>query len=107
MLASMEKINVEIKEIEQYPIGSVQTALSDFRQRIILLERRRKLAIQMDMVDETFPPKDRLLKAPNNVTFLKDGVIAVKRFKGTREQYHWVGTFAFKKMLEKDSESTR
>jgi len=44
-----------------------------------------------------------LLEGPNDLLFVKEGVIAVKRFRGameTREQYHWVGTFSIQEFFE-------
>lgn len=96
---SLEQTNSDIEEMKLHPVGLLQKTL-EFRQYFTLLECRRKLAAQMDILDETFPPDDRLVKGPNNMIFLKEGVIAVKRFDaGDQEQYHWVGTFTLKKLL--------
>lgn len=92
--SSLEKVNAEMKEVEQHPIGAFRKPRHYFN----LSERRRKLAAKMDMLDDTFPPSGRLFKAPNNMVFLKEGVIAVKRLHGGEEQYHWVGTFALRKI---------
>lgn len=96
IVESLEKINVELNDMEQNPIGSLQKM--GFRKYLILTEKRKKLAAQIEMLEDTFPPKDRLVKGPNNMSFLKKGVIAVKRYKGKKEQYHWVGTFEFNKV---------
>ena len=94
---SLKQINIELEEMGQNPIGSL-TRTSGFHHYFILLERRRKLDAQLDMLEETFPPEDRLIKGPNNITFLKEGVIAVKRFQGGHEAYQWVGTFKFQEL---------
>jgi len=98
IVRSLQQINSEIEEMEQHPIGSLQKALG-LRKYFVLLERRKKLAGQVGMLEETFPPHDRLITAPNNIVFLKEGVIAVKRLRGAEEQYHWVGTFKIKDFL--------
>ena len=94
---SLKQINIELEEMGKTKIGSL-TKTSGFRHYFILLERRRKLDAQLDMLEETFPPEDRLIKGPNNMAFLKEGVIAVKRFRGGQEAYHWVGTFKFQEL---------
>ena len=78
-----------------------------FRQYLSLMDQRRKLEGQMDMLEDTFPPGHRLIEGPCNVAFLKEGVIAVKRFGNCsgdsskkEEVYHWVSTFSFRKFLE-------
>ena len=93
---SLEKINAELNDMEQHPIGSLQKM--GFRKYFLLTEKRKKLAAQIEMLEETFPPKDRLVKGPSNMSFLKEGVIAVKRCQGKKEEYHWVGTFEFNKV---------
>ncbi len=94
---SLKQINIELVKMGQNPMGSL-TKTVGFCHYFILLERRRKLDAQLDMLEETFPPEDRLIKGPNNMTFLKEGVIAVKRFQGGQESYHWVGTFKFQEL---------
>ena len=61
----------------------------------------------MDMLEDTFPPGHRLIEGPCNVAFLKEGLIAVKRFGNgsgdsskKKEVCHWVGTFSFRKFFE-------
>lgn len=83
----IQSIDVELAEMGQ--IKSFQMT----SQYFTLLERRKKLLSQIDMIDEAFPPDDRLVRGPNNLVFLREGVIAVKRQIGRRDNYHWVGTF--------------
>jgi len=43
------------------------------------------------------------MRGPNDIMFAKEGVIAVKRLRGamgTREQYHWIGTFTYNEFFE-------
>lgn len=94
IVSSLKQINIELEEMGQFPIRSFQKT-SGFRQYFILLKSRRKLVAQLDMLQETFPPDDFLIKGPNNMTLLKEGVIAVKRVQGGHDAYHWVGTFKF------------
>lgn len=95
----LELIDAEI-DSERNPRG-LMGMVSGLSQSFALSERRRKVAAQIDMLEDAFPPSDRLVEAPNNMVFLKEGVIAVKRLQGRREQYHWVGTFTFRKLVEK------
>ena len=100
---SLDKVNNELDDMGKPSMGSFfQKTFSGYGRYFTLLEQRRKLSAQMDRMEEAFPPQDRLFKASNNLTFLKEGVIAVKRFNGGQEQYHWVGTFTFKKLLNKN-----
>ena len=97
IVRSLQQINIEREETEQHTIGSSQKTLG-FHKYFILLERRKKLAGQIDMLEETFP-HDRLIEAPDNIVFLIEGVIVVKQLRGAEEQCHWVGTFKFKDFL--------
>jgi hypothetical protein len=86
-IVSIRKIDVELEEMGQtktFPMPS---------RHFTLWERRKKLMSQIDMLDEAFPPDDRLVSGPNNIAFLREGVIAVKRQIGRREKYLWIGTF--------------
>jgi hypothetical protein len=85
---SLRKIDVELAEMAGQRKSPPLT-----HRYFILLDHRRKLLSQIDMFKEAFPPDDRLVKGPNNLVFLKEGVIAVKRQKCRQEKYDWVGTF--------------
>jgi hypothetical protein len=93
-VASLRKINVELAEIQNM-IGLQTTSKSLMKtsRYFNLLEHRNKLLSQINMLEEAFPPEDRLVKGPNDIVFLREGVIAVKRTKDRKEMYHWVGTF--------------
>lgn len=102
---TLGKTNDDIEQMNNSPIGLIQKTLG-LRQYFVLLERRRKLAAQIDRLEDAFPPPERLLSGPNDMLFLKEGVIAVKRFQGGQEQYHWIGTFDFRKMNMEDNDIT-
>ena len=97
---SLEQIDTQI---QNYPFSAAVKTFG-FRQYFMLMEKRRKLASQMEMLEDTFPPADRLVKGPNNMVFLKEGVIAVKRLKGGKEVYDWVGTFTLRKLSNESNE---
>ena len=82
---TLGKTNDDIEQMNNSPIGLIQKTLG-LRQYFVLLERRRKLAAQIDRLEDAFPPPERLLRGPNDMLFLKEGVIAVKRFQGGQEQ---------------------
>jgi len=49
----------------------------------------------------------KIVEGPNEIIFAKDGVVAVKRLGstlGTKEQYHWIGTFTFNDFFEDDDD---
>lgn len=96
ILKTLEETKAEVEEMEQHPVG-LFSRTKGFRQYFILQERRKKLAAQLDFFEDRFPSDDRLVDGPNNTKFLKEGVIAVKRFQGDKEEYHWIGTFGFRK----------
>jgi len=87
----------------------LQQALG-LRQKVLLVEKQGKLKAQLDEVTKTYPLSSnpmQLAKGPNGLIFPKEGVIAVKRWggsMGTREQYHWVGTFTLKEFFEDDDD---
>ena len=79
-------------DVELVAIGQTKS-LSKTSRYFNVLDRRNSLLSQINMLDEAFPPEDRLVKGPNNIIFLREGVIAVKRHIGRAEKFHWVGTF--------------
>ncbi len=97
---SLDQIDAQI---QNYPFSAAVKTFG-FRQYFTLMEERRKLASQMEVIEEAFPPANRLVKGPNNMVLLKEGVIAVKRYKGGKEVYDWVGTFTLKKLSSESNE---
>mmetsp|Transcript_21681 Transcript_21681/g.43834 ORF Transcript_21681/g.43834 Transcript_21681/m.43834 type:complete len:297 (-) Transcript_21681:352-1242(-) len=80
-----------------------QKALS-LRQTTTLVEQKDMLQRQLTELTQSYPLDPSMyVRGPNGLLFAKKGVIAVKRYRGalgTREQYHWVGTFAFRQFFE-------
>ena len=90
-------------------MGGFFHKISLFRQSVELVERRDKLQAQLDELDQKYPlDRGKVKQGPNNIIFAKEGYIAVKRLRGamgTREQYHWVGTFTYDEFFEDDEET--
>lgn len=103
IVKSLQKIERDLEEIQQASSGFIQKALG-FRQSVDLVERRGQLNLQLEELNSRFPlDPARVIHGPSNIIFEKEGRIAVKRFRGalgTREQYHWVGTFGFNRFME-------
>ena len=97
----------ELKELQASSNNILQKAMG-VRQSVVLVEKKQKLERQLDELKQTYPLQPELLiEGPNGITFVKEGIIAVKRFRGTmdtREQYHWVGTFAMKEFYEEEDD---
>ena len=104
---AIEDINNEIREIEQASSNIFQKAMG-FRETVTLVETKKAITDQVNELRQTYPlNSELLLKGPNGLTFVKEGIIAVKRYRGaleTREQYHWVGTFSIKEFFEDEDE---
>mmetsp|Transcript_19455 Transcript_19455/g.55977 ORF Transcript_19455/g.55977 Transcript_19455/m.55977 type:complete len:330 (-) Transcript_19455:35-1024(-) len=93
-------------EAESKSSGIFGKALG-LRQMTTLVEKKQSIEAQLYELERTYPlqetTRQELLDGPNDILFVKEGVIAVKRFRGameTREQYHWVGTFSFQEFFE-------
>ena len=95
---SLEQVETELNDIHQHPIST--TKKIGFRKYMELSQRRKKLTAQLDMLEDTFPPKAKLVKGPNNISYLKKGVIAVKRYQNTKEVFPWIGTFNINKVSQ-------
>ncbi len=91
-LTALEQVGIDL---DGFGKSTIVARASGFRRYFALLERRRKLVAQLDMLEDAFPPEDSTIEGPNNITILREGVIAVKRLRGGQEAYHWVGTFMF------------
>mmetsp|Transcript_50580 Transcript_50580/g.107749 ORF Transcript_50580/g.107749 Transcript_50580/m.107749 type:complete len:298 (-) Transcript_50580:288-1181(-) len=104
---SIGQIKRDLEELEQGSSGLFQKAMA-FRQSIDLVERRAKLASQLEELEQKYPlDSAKIMQGPNNIIFAKEGVVAVKRLRGTlgtREQYHWVGTFTFNDFFEDEED---
>lgn len=109
--SSLEKqLNGVQQELEAFQQQNILQQAMGLRQNVLLVEQKGKLQAQLDEVIKTYPiPSNpmELVEGPNGLIFPKEGVIAVKRWGGslgTREQYHWVGTFTLVEFFEEDGE---
>ena len=104
---SLKNLNEELIQKENEASNLFQKALA-FRESITLVEKRESLQKQLAELFQTYPLQpDRLIRGPNDIIFTKEGIIAVKRFRGamgTREQYHWVGTFSISEFFEDEDD---
>ena len=86
---SLDYVN---RKLHEWDSQSWADQLKNIRRYTIFQQHRKKLARQRKELDDAFPPNERLMKGINNMWFLKEGVIAVRR----GDQYHWIGTFTFR-----------
>lgn len=104
---SLKQCNEDLVQLSKDSTGFFQKAMS-FRENVLLVERRAALETQLEELEQTYPLQtDKIIRGPNGVLFVKEGIIAVKRFRGTmgtREQYHWVGTFSISEFFEDEYE---
>ena len=105
-LCRLTLLNDEISELQNDETVGLVARTRRFPQYIELLKQRKKLKLQIDMLEELFPLERPLIKGPNGTMFLKDGVVAVKRVFGGRTRYHWIGTFSFKDFADCDAKSS-
>merc|ERR1712194_71358 len=105
IVESLQKIQRDLEEIQQSSAGFIQKAIL-FRQSVELVERRGSLNIQLEELNQKYPLEETaIIHGPRDIIFAKEGQIAVKRLRGvlgTREQYHWVGTFNFNQFFEEE-----
>jgi len=83
---------------------ALEDQLAELEQAYPLQEPDMITTATATTTDASAPQRRReFLEGPKGLLFDKNGVIAVKRFRGpmdTREQYHWVGTFSFVEFFE-------
>ncbi|KAL7554831.1 hypothetical protein ACHAWF_018480 [Thalassiosira exigua] len=108
-----ERLAESLKQIQRDLEGSEREAglfrkVAAFRRSVDLVEQRGKLASQLDALEQGYPlDSAKAVRGPNDVVFAREGVLAVKRLRGalgTREQYHWVGTFEINRFFEDEEE---
>jgi len=91
--------------------GGILNKVFGLRQMTLLVEKKNSVEQQLVELERTYPlqvadmiqPPQELLEGPKGLFFVKNGVIAVKRHRGamgTREQYHWVGTFSISEFFD-------
>lgn len=98
--ANLKLLNTEIEELESGENVGVVARARRIPQYIELLKQRKKLTMQIGMLEERFPLERPLASGPNGTLLLKDGVVAVKREFGGKTRYHWIGTFSFQEFLD-------
>ena len=110
LMEGVEEITRQLDRIEEESSNGsnlFQKAMK-FRESVTLIEKRDKLKFQLEELEQTYPLEAaRIIQGPNDIIFAKEGVIAVKRLRGamgTREQYHWIGTFSITDFFEDDDE---
>ena len=105
--STLELVQGKLQELETTSTGILQKAMG-FRESVSLVEKRDALNAQLFEIVQSYPlDSTKVVQGPNGVTFAKDGIIAVKRFRGTlgtREQYHWVGTFKITEFFDDEYE---
>jgi len=103
----MRRTDDELKELRVSSTNLLQKAMS-LRRTTTLIEGKKKLETQLNDLEQCYPLRpDSTVEGPNGVLFPKEGIIAVKRYLGalgTREQYHWVGTFTYQEFFEDEEE---
>jgi hypothetical protein len=104
---TIQQINDKLEELDQSS-GFIQKAIA-FQQALSLVEKRGNLKSQLNKIEKQYPIESgQVFRAPNDVLFAKDGVIAIRRPRdgtsGASEQYQWVGTFAFNKFSGDEGE---
>ena len=110
----VQALTTELNGLEEAAITIFQKVLQ-LRRTTILVEQRRALQKQITRDDQLYPIRDgteesaattlnagspapplELIAGPSGTLFPKQGMLAVKRYRGTlqtQEQYHWIGTF--------------
>lgn len=106
IMTSLKGITTELQQLATENTSMIQKALS-LRRTVILVEKRTKLEGQLAELEQTYPllSPERFVEGPKNLLFVKDGIVAVKRFRGameTREQYWWIGTFQFNEFFDEE-----
>ena len=102
---SLDEINQNLAEWQSAgDNNNILKKVMGIRQSVLDVERKTLLETQLTELDKTYPLGEAtdLVSGPYDTLFVKEGVIAVKRFRGamgTKEQYHWVGTFTIKEFF--------
>lgn len=104
---ALQGIIQELQQIEEASTNFVQKAMG-IRRTVLLVEKKQQLQAVLNELEQSYPLKSELLvEGPKGIVFVKEGIIAVKRMRGameTREQYHWIGTFALQEFFEDEEE---
>ena len=91
---------IKSQQLSTNIIGSTVQQLFNFRHLLVLSERKNKLQQELDEIEKMYPlDSTQTIQGPNVVLFAKEGVVAVKRMKGTRLQYWYIGSFTINQFL--------
>jgi hypothetical protein len=109
LITSIQQVTDEIGMVEKkLADANILQKVGLFKDSMKLAERRGKLNTQLEEMEQSYPlDSSKIMLGPNEVIFAKEGIVAVKRFRGTlgtKEQYHWIGTFTFNEFFEDDEE---
>lgn len=109
IVSTIQQVNDELQKVEQrLQEANVLQKVGLFSDSMKLAERRGKLSTQLQELEQTYPlDPSKVIEGPNDIIFAKEGIVAVKRFRGamnTKEQYHWIGKFTFNDFFEDDEE---
>jgi hypothetical protein len=102
----IQEITRQLESIEEQQGNNLFQKAMRFRDSVALVEKRATLKLRLEELEQTYPlQSERVVRGPNNIIFAKEGVIAVKRLRGamgTKEQYHWIGTFTYNEFFEEE-----
>ncbi|KAL7492973.1 hypothetical protein ACHAWT_002068 [Skeletonema menzelii] len=97
ILSTIELTDARLNKIRSSPpagnlLGDIVQNVFNFRHIVKLVERKKKLQSQLKELERAYPlDSDKIINGPNDVSYAKEGVIAVKR----SSKYLWVGRFKF------------
>lgn len=108
IVLTIQQVNDELEETEQkLADANIFQKVGLFKDTMILAERLEKLNTQLEKLEQSYPLDSlKIIQGPNDIIFAKEGVVAVKRLRGTmgtKEQYHWIGTFSFNQFFGDDN----
>ena len=91
---------IKSQQLSTNIIGSTVQQLFNFRHLVVLSDRKNKLQQELDEIEQMYPlDSTQTIQGPNGVLYAKEGVVAVKRMKGTRLQYWYIGSFTINRFL--------
>ena len=91
---------IKSQQLSTNIIGSTVQQLFNFRHLLVLSERKNKLQQELDEIEKMYPlDSTQTIQGPNDVLYAKEGVVAVKRMKGTKLQYWYIGSFTINQFL--------
>ena len=106
---TLDEIQQDITQIqlESSRSKNIFGKVKALQQTAVLMDQKKKLEPQLYNLQQSYPLQDttrqELVEGPNDLLFVKKGMLAVKRYRGTlntQEQYHWIGTFSFQEFFE-------